>query len=488
MKFSYFASALIVVLALLPGRSSCGAPVTETEAVSTAEWWYAAEVNAATTSLPAAEKQARVAAKNKHDVSYVVGRDNWQPVRKAGDQVAAYVVAFQPSGFIVVSGDDALQPVLVFNATGTFRWNDGARKNYISYYLGRSVVAAVEQARAAAAGGNKTHANWTRIRDLVKGSMARPSGLGGASGNGGSSPVPENSGIYVLLPTALWNQGNYYNDVCVANNGGIDVWTGCVATALAIQFRYYEWPPTGNGSFSYTNQLTNASGTLKTFVQSVNFGDQTYDWSDMPTNDLTSANENVANLMYDCGVAVSMDYGISASGAWPGSDDPHSQMNDYFLYRGTIGNNSGTPSDHTAAMSYCIQCRVPVVVGTADHCFVACGYRTTMTPYYYFNLGWGGGSDGWYDVTDIVPDSDNPLNGSLPYSTPDDYAYADAGAASNGNGDLQTPYNTFGNGQSGVTSGGVLWLKTGQYTVSAGLTLSKPMTINSYLGAATVGD
>jgi hypothetical protein len=139
-------------------------------------------------------------------------------------------------------------------------------------------------------------------------------------------------------------------------------------------------------------------------------------------------------------------------------------------------------------MSYCIQCRVPVVVGTADHCFVACGYRTTMTPYYYFNLGWGGGSDGWYDVTDIVPDSDNPLNGSLPYSTPDDYAYADAGAASNGNGDLQTPYNTFGNGQSGVTSGGVLWLKTGQYTVSAGLTLSKPMTINSYLGAATVGD
>jgi len=488
MKPSCFASALIVVWALLPGRSSCGAPVSETEAVSLAEWWYAAEVNAATTALPAAEKQERIATKNKHDVSYVLGRDDWQPARKAGDQVAAYVLAFQPSGFVVVSGDDALQPVLVFNATGTFRWNDGPRKNYISYYLGRCVVAAVEQARSAAAGASVTHTNWIRMRELVKAGIARPTGLGGSSGNGGPRPAPEDSGIYVMLPTALWNQGNYYNNVCVANNGGIDVFTGCVATALAIEFRYFQWPPTGNGANSYTDQLTNASGTLKTFTESVNFSDQTYNWSDMPTNDLTADNGNVANLMYDCGVAVNMSYGISASGAWSYGQDPSPDMNNYFRYRGTYVINSESTSDITPGLTNCIRCGVPVVVGTADHCFVACGYRTAVAPYFYFNMGWGGGSDGWYDVTDVVPDGDNPLNGSLPYSVPDDYAYANAGAASNGNGDLQTPYNTFANGQSGVASGGVLWLKTGQYTVSAGLTLSKPMTINSYLGAATVGN
>jgi hypothetical protein len=136
-------------------------------------------------------------------------------------------------------------------------------------------------------------------------------------------------------------------------------------------------------------------------------------------------------------------------------------------------------------MMYCIQCGVPVVVGTDNHCFVACGYRNTLTPYFYFNMGWDGGNNAWYDVTDIIPDSNLPLNGSLPYSTPNDYAYVD-GVTVGGNGDLQTPYKTVVSGQSGVSSSGVLWLKTGQYTGNTGLLLNKPMTINSYLGAATV--
>jgi len=32
---------------------------------------------------------------------------------------------------------------------------------------------------------------------------------------------------------------------------------------------------------------------------------------------LTEHNSNVANLMYHCGVAVSMNYEVGRSGAWP---------------------------------------------------------------------------------------------------------------------------------------------------------------------------
>jgi len=487
MKLSSFAAGLVAVLALLPGPSADGAHVTEAEAIRIAEWWYAAEVNAATTPLPAAEKQARVASKNKHDVSYILGRDNWQPARQAGDDVAAYVVAFQPSGFVVVSGEDALQPVLVFNALGSFQWKGGPLTNYFSYYLGRCVVGAVEQARARPAAAQSTHANWIRVRDLLKNGITQPTKSGGSSTNRPSGPNPADSGSsYVLLPTATWNQGNHYNNVCVADNGGIPVPTGCVATALAIKMRFHQWPWNGFGSHSYTNSLTNSAGTLFTFHQSVNYASQSYNWFNMPTNDLTADNADVAHLMYDAGVAVDMDYGLTGSGAWNSGQDPSPAFNEFFRYRGTYVNNSSTPSDHTNALAYCIQCRVPVVIGTDNHCLVACGYRDTMAPYYFINCGWGGSENNWYYLDGLPAPSTPTINGSLPYSIPDNYAYADAAAASGGNGELQTPYRTFASGQSGVSSSGFLWLKAGQYTGNAGLVLSKPMTINSYLGAATI--
>ncbi|HXR07432.1 MAG TPA: C10 family peptidase [Candidatus Acidoferrum sp.] len=487
MKLSSFAAGLVAVLALLPGPSADGARVTEAEAIRIAEWWYAAEVNAATTPLPAAEKQARVASKNKHDVSYILGRDNWQPARQAGDDVAAYVVAFQPSGFVVVSGEDALQPVLVFNALGSFQWKGGPLTNYFSYYLGRCVVGAVEQARARPAAAQSTHANWIRVRDLLKNGITQPTKSGGSSTNRPSGPNPADSGSsYVLLPTATWNQGNHYNNVCVADNGGIPVPTGCVATALAIKMRFHQWPWNGFGSHSYNNSLTNSAGTLFTLTQSVNYASQSYNWYNMPTNDLTADNADVANLMYDAGVAVDMDYGLTGSGAWNSGQDPSPAFNEFFRYRGTYVNNSSTPSDHTNALAYCIQCRVPVVIGTDNHCLVACGYRDTMAPYYFINCGWGGSENNWYYLDGLPAPSTPTINGSLPYSIPDNYAYADAAAASGGNGELQTPYRTFASGQSGVSSSGFLWLKAGQYTGNAGLVLSKPMTINSYLGAATI--
>jgi hypothetical protein len=477
MKPSYFAAGLIGVLALLLCRSAGGAPVTESEAISLAEWWYAAEVNAPTTALPAAEKQARVAAKNRHTVSYVVGRDNFQSTRKTTDAMAAYVVAFEPSGLVVVSGEDTLQPVLVFSAAGSFDWSGDPKTNYLAYYLGRSVAGAVEQERSLAV-KHTPHANWTLFREQIKSGMSQPTATGTSSANRNE----DKGGTYVLLPTALWGQGSHYNNVCMANNGGIGVPTGCVATAMAIKFRFHQWPWAGNGSHSYSDTW----GSVK-YPHSVNFGTQTFNWDNMPTNSLSVDNSDIANLMYDCGVAVDMDYEAGSSGAWPYGGDISPAINNYFRYRGTYVINSRTTSDHTPGMMYCIQCGVPVVVGTDDHCFVACGYRNTLAPYFYFNMGWDGGNNAWYDVTDIIPDSNLPLNGSLPYSTPNDYAYVD-GVTSGGNGNLQTPYQTVASGVSGVSSSGVLWLKTGQYTGNGGLLLNKPMTINSYLGAATVGN
>lgn len=472
---------MALALALAMGRAT-GAPVSEGEAIALAELWYASEVSARTTDLPAAEKATRLANKTKHQVHYVLGRDNLQKNRKPGETPHAYVVTFEPTGFVVVSGEDSVQPVLAFNATGSFEWRE-PRRSYLSHYLGRYVPTAVERRRSRPSTGKPTpHANWQRWREQLKSSAdgsAAGSGLATADSDGSGS------GIYVFLPTAKWNQGDHYNEVCVAHNGGKDVATGCVATAMAIKFRYHEWPRTGNDSHSYWDK----DGKVQ-YSHSVDFSEHAYDWSAMTTDNLAADSSEVANLMYDCGVAVDMDY-ESASDGGSGAFPDASGLNRFFRYKGTINQKVSSiftsMSEVTTAVAYSIRCGLPTLIGTADHCLVACGYREPAAPYFYLNCGWGGSSDdGWYYLEYITADDPNlgPIEAAWPYSSPDNHVYVDPSSATP-LGDLHYPYDSFATGLANTPSQGVLLLKAGSY--SGAHTFSSALTLKSYLGSATIG-
>jgi hypothetical protein len=469
---------LSATCALLLGATAHATPVNEAEAVSVAEWWYSSEISASTTALPLAEKQQRLKARNRYQIHYLLGRDNVQRSHKPDESVMAFVVTFEPSGFVVVSGDDALQPVPVFNATGSFHW-DSAEKNYFTHFVGRSVAGAFQRARDASrqSRAGLVHTNWLRLRQELK---TAPTSTAEAPSSSGPL-APESAGIYVLLPTATWGQGNFYNQVCVAQNGGADIATGCTATAMAIKFRYHAWPPQGNGSHSYRDD----TGATQ-YSHSVDFSQQWFNWPAMPTNSLVAPNDDIARLMYACGVAVDMDYetfAMGGSGAWTSAD----AMNKYFRYRGTIDNTSGNPSDHVGAMAYSIRCGLPVVMSSTAHTVVACGYRDTMSPYFFLNTGWDGNQCGWYNL-DLMPGGDDTIDRSYPYSSPNNFAYVDSAQSSSGNGDLQSPYKTLAEGQSGVPLAGVLMLKGGQYQGGGNtpFTLNKQMTVSSYLGSAII--
>ena len=129
-----------------------------------------------------------------------------------------------------------------------------------------------------------------------------------------------NSITAVSLSTATWDQGCYYNALCPTDV--VPYWcshvpTGCVATAMAIIMKYYAWPTQGQGSYSYAHTVANGFpqnyGTL-----SANFGSSTYNWAAIPSN-VTTANAEVAKVMFHCGVAVEMNYDTVASGAATGS-------------------------------------------------------------------------------------------------------------------------------------------------------------------------
>jgi hypothetical protein len=483
------AAALALATSPIPIRA---AQINENEAVAIAEWWYANELNAPTTLLNPSEKATRLAHRTGHQIHTVIGRDKLQTKGQTkgplNSPVSAYIVTFEPSGFVLVSGEDSVNPVLAFNITAPFQWSS-PEKSYLTHFAGRAVVGAVQRARSGRGPGpgqgqgqgSQVHTNWARLRARLNANAASAPGLEApAQGGLGAAPAPpKGASIYVLLPTALWNQGMFYNNTCVAHCGGQSVPTGCTATAMAIKFRYHQWPLWGNGSHSYSDSV----GGM-TYNHSVSFSARSYNWSAMPTNNLSAPSTEVADLMYDCGVSVNMDYEPDGSGAWPSVN----VFNGNFRYRGTIENSSGTPSDHIAAMAYSIRCGLPTVMCSSTHCVVACGYRDGVSPYFYLNGGHGNSDDGWYDLDQLAWD-DKTIDRSYPYSSPNHHAYVDSGHSGSETGDLQTPYQTVAAGQMGVPSGGILLLKGGHYVGpgNGAITLNKTMTVTNYLGAVIIG-
>ncbi len=206
-----------------------------------------------------------------------------------------------------------------------------------------------------------------------------------------------------LLERIAWDQNDPYNLLCPVYYGSQRSATGCAATAMAQIMRYHNYPDKGSGTNTYTPD--NASlGEI-----SVDFTQSTYDWANMPPTYGASSTETqrqaVARLMYDAGVAISMNYG-AMSGAmsqdWPdalvryfGYDPGVTMLQRAFIDTGTWDATiraeiaAGRPVYATGFTS------------TGGHAFVFDGYDEQGMV--HVNWGWGGMSNGYFDTEWLTP-------------------------------------------------------------------------------------
>lgn len=471
-KLRFFALFALTIITFFLATGIClSAPVTEDEAVAVADFWYTREINLPQLKMKAGERSFRMNAMKDKSVFYLVSKDQLNDKNPGLGKVLAYVVKYKPEGFVVVAGDDRIEPIIAFDVKCEFRW-DQPERNFMRSFLGRTLVNRLKNVRQQEAMGLESvvHPNWTSLRSLLK-EDKRPDEI--------SLESPEGT-VYLLWETAAWDQCGFYNDTVAANNGNDDcVPTGCTATAMAIKMRFHKWPETGNGSHAYSD------GGNIAFDHSVNFGEQTYDWSDMPTTNLTQANVHVADLMYHCGVAVDMNYEQDCgcvpnggSGAWP---DAYS-MNNYFRHKGTVDRWS----NHLVAIKNSILAGLPVVLSSSAHTVVADGYRDTQSPYFHLNCGWGNSNCGWYNL-DQIPGSDPTIDKSCPYCQPNNYVYVNKDyTGSQESGIVVKPYDTFAEGYSNCLEEGHLWLKGPKTYLASPTTLTKKMIIHSYEGNASI--
>lgn len=205
------------------------------------------------------------------------------------------------------------------------------------------------------------------------------------------------------LVTTKWNQDAPFNNFApeyTDNNNTQRCATGCAATAMAQIMKFHNWPEQGVGHYSYEHQ---SFGTI-----SSNFSEHVYDWTNMIDRYNNGEYSNmqadaVALLMKDCGVSLNMNYG-PVSGASIYSYYP--AFKNYFRYSSRTVNRSGCETaEFTKIITDELQEGRPLIYcGTGEdggHAFVVDGYDTNY--FLHVNWGWGGYSDGYFDMNYMDP-------------------------------------------------------------------------------------
>lgn len=290
-----------------------------------------------------------------------------------------FVFTFTGDGFVIVSADDAISPVIGYSITGFYNNEDqpDAYRNFMQTY-----VDAIQYVREKGIQpSDEIVAQWTLY------SSETP-----------IQPVkaPGSKSVNPLLQ-CKWNQSSPYNAWCPEdeNGPGGHVYAGCVATAMSQVMYYWRYPLQGTGSHTYYYP---PYGSL-----SANFGTTTYNWEGMQNSIDHGFPGPIAELQYHCGIAVDMMYGPNGSGAY--SDDVPPALENYFGYdsdcyftwKDNYSNSAWVDMlqenlDNSWPMYY------SGFSSAGGHAFVCDGYQDEN---FHFNFGWGGSSDGFYTLLSV---------------------------------------------------------------------------------------
>ena len=336
-------------------------------------------------ALPVSRETAREIALNWHAGMITsdgnpatTGTDLMRTWVTEGD-VDFYLFSFEPTGFIIVSGDDATIPVIGYSNISRATWTNCSPA--VAEYFD-AIQAQLQQIRAIAINNRATLPLWQDILD-------------------GNIPASDREREVAPLLSAMWHQGCDWNDDCPEDEEGPcgRVWAGCVATAMCQIMKYWAHPEQGEGTHRYDHPNY---GLLE-----ADFGATTYDWNRMYSSHPTA---DTAELLFHFGVAVEMDYGPDGSGTTLSPEDNRTldALSGFFRYDSSasyVEKENFSDSEWDAIMVTQLDAGKPVFFvgynGYNGHAFVLDGYDRIT--HFHINWGWGGNFSGYFYLNDLTP-------------------------------------------------------------------------------------
>jgi hypothetical protein len=404
--------AVLLTLAFLGGGRSFAKPADRAQALRVAQGWL--------NSSP-----SPMGAKMATTVSKIT------PYRDDNGTTLCHVASLSSGGYVVVAGDDAVEPIVAFSSKGSF---SPGGKDPLSALLRNDMRVRLSQLGSGASSTIPTqeaNVKWSRL-------AARPSAS--------ARPTASDNGISSIsdVRVAAMLQSQWYQDTVTDYSGATlacyNYYTppfssgstsnfsdGCVATATAQLLRFYQYPTTGVGTGSFTISVYTPGGDYASQTASLRGGNGSggaYAWSSMPlvpegASLSTTQLQAIGDLCYDTGVSAYMEYSPYGSGAYV-NDQRDSLVNTFkyanAIYAGVsyvLSGNSGyyvstVPANLSLMILPSLDAGYPTILGIYDttnggHDIVCDGYGyNSTTLYYHLNMGWAGEGDAWYNLPPIV--------------------------------------------------------------------------------------
>jgi len=324
---------------------------------------------------------------------------------KSSENILSYVVDLNPEGFIIMSADKRINPVMGYSLTSEFSRTESPY-NVLLYLIRLDMsrrMSALKQGIYKRTVEKKSQRLWNELLNKNYDNSTVSS----------KKTYSTSADVGPLL-TTVWGQGtaggeNVFN-LYTPNN-----WvSGCVSTALAQILKYYNWPVRGAGSHSY---LEDDAGIL-----SADFENTVYGWDNMLDDYSGESTQNQREaaglLVYHAGVSTEMDY--SEDGSSASTRVAAESLNEYFRTTGKYV-SSELSGFHELLKTNMLQSR-PAILSIKDsttegsgHAVVSDGYQES-TGFYHLNFGWQGSGDSWYDLASEINAESyifNAVNGAI---------------------------------------------------------------------------
>lgn len=299
-----------------------------------------------------------------------------------------YVYNVSDKGFVIISADDRVVPILGYSNESSFNPNQippslseilTQYQQTIEYVIKNNIAASEE-----------ITVSWQNLKNGIA-----------------IYQKATQTTVEPLIKTN-WSQSKPYNNNCPYDNSqNKRCVTGCVATAMAQVIYFWKSPAHGYGSHYYTHSTY---GTL-----SADFKNTTYEYDSMQLcyadSTIIVGQDEIATLMYHCGVSVNMNYGVDASGAQLieneyGINNAERALHNYFGFYEAYGRYKSdfSESEWINMLKNNLDSSQPIVYAGSNigsHAFVCDGYDENN--YFHFNWGWNGHYNGYFLLTDISP-------------------------------------------------------------------------------------
>lgn len=318
----------------------------------------------------------------------------------SGSETLAYVFELNPIGYVIVTADDDLFPVIAYSYEDRCRIYEETSNVLFDLIVAdlELKLSNLEQIPVSVISGFK--GQW---RDLLDGKSYPYFEQWPPSGT-------TTTGGWLM---SNWTQSSPYNSMCpIDPQTGQRSIAGCPAVAMGMIVNYQE--NINSTQFSDADDYYHSYAGRNFWIDN--------DWADRGFPSWTQlnvyldtlenhylfgtppTNQDKGALVWACGAAMEQVYTSSASGTFGatqaynayvkfgyGDLTPLDTLSDSLYERLSQNMKNAMPAHITALTPPPIQ----------GHNFVIDGYNTN--DYYHLNMGWGGTHNGWYIIPDSIP-------------------------------------------------------------------------------------